>query len=78
MKKSAKFVSSIKNKKIVFCGAMKPYEINQVESTANLFLAIGFIENAKNGVYIAMNGVVDNYKRIEKNYKQGVFYEKNS
>jgi L-asparaginase len=75
MKKSAKFVSKIKNKKIVFCGAMKPYEINQIEATANLFLAIGFIEKAKNGIYIAMNGVVDKYKKIEKDYKKGIFYK---
>jgi L-asparaginase len=75
MKKSAKFISSIKNKKIVFCGAMKPYEINQIEATANLFLAIGFIQNAKNGIYIAMNGVVDSYKKIEKDYKNGIFYK---
>jgi len=74
IKKSAEFVSKIKNKKVVFCGAMKPYEINAVEATANLFLAIGFIQNAKNGIYIAMNGVVDNYKKIEKDYKKGVFY----
>jgi len=76
MKKSAKFISKIKNKKIIFCGAMKPYEINRVEATANLFLAIGFIKNAKNGTYIAMNGVVDKYQKIEKDYKKGVFYEK--
>jgi len=78
MKKSAEFVSKISNKKIVFCGAMKPYQIDFVEATANLFLAIGFIQNAENGTYIAMNGVVNNYKKIEKNYKKGVFYEKNS
>jgi len=76
MKKSAKFLSKIKDKKIVFCGAMKPYEINSVEATANLFLAIGFIKNAKNGIYIAMNGVFDTYQKIEKNYKKGIFYEK--
>jgi len=74
MKKSAKFVLKIKNKKVVFCGAMKPYEINSIEAVSNLFLAIGFIQNAKNGIYISMNGVVDNYKKIEKDYKKGVFY----
>jgi len=77
MKESAKFVSKIKNKKIVFCGAMKPFEIDDIEATANLFLAIGFIKNAKNGIYIAMNGIVDNYKNVEKNYEKGIFYEKN-
>jgi len=76
MKISAEFVSNIKNKKIVFCGAMKPFEIDEIEATANLFLAIGFIKNAKNGIYIAMNGVVDNYKKIEKDYEKGYFYEK--
>jgi len=79
MKKSAEFISkNIKDKKVVFCGAMKPYEINSVEATANLFLAIGFIENAKNGIYIAMNGVVNKYQKIEKDYKKGVFYKKTS
>ena len=76
MKKSAEFVSKIKDKKIVFCGAMKPFEINKIEATANLFLAIGFIKNAKNGIYIAMNGVVDKYQKIEKDYKRGIFYKK--
>jgi len=77
MKKSAKFVSKIKDKTIVFCGAMKPFEIDNIEATANLFLAIGFIKNAKKGIYIAMNGVVNNYKNVEKNYEKGFFYEKN-
>jgi len=77
MRKSAKFVDKfIKDKVVVFTGAMKPYEIEKVEATANFMMAYGFIQNAKNGIYIAMHGLVDNYKKIQKDYKRGVFYEK--
>jgi L-asparaginase len=74
--KSAKFIAKkIKNKKIIFTGAMKPYEIEKVEATSNLMLGIGFIINCKKGVYISMHGIVKKFNKIKKNYKQGVFYE---
>ena len=75
MIKSAKFIAkNIKNKKIIFTGAMKPYEIEKVEAVANFMMAFGFIQNAKNGVYVSMHGVVERYDKIQKNYKKGVFY----
>ena len=77
MNKSAKFVSKrIKDKKIVFTGAMKPYEIEKVEATSNFMYGLGFLENCNNGVYISMHGICKKFDKIRKNYKKGVFYEK--
>ena len=75
MKKSAKFISKfIKNKIVIFTGAMKPYEIEKVEAVANLFMGIGFLQNSKNGIYISMHGIVEKWDKIEKDYNKGVFF----
>ena len=77
MKQSAKFVDKfIRNKKIVFTGAMKPYEIEKIEAVSNLMQSIGFIKNADIGIYISMRGIISKWNKIEKNYQKGVFYEK--
>ena len=62
------------DKKIVLTGAMKPYSIEPIEATANLSSAYGFLNNIKeNGVYISMNGVIGDYKKIIKDRIDGKF-----
>jgi len=59
---------------IVITGAMKPFEIDKVEASLNLGVAIGFTQaNPLNGTYICMSGLIENYKMIEKNRSQGKF-----
>ena len=78
MHQSAKFISKfIKDKIVIFTGAMKPYEINPIEATSNLMLAIGFSQNAKEGIYISMHGIVKKYNKIKKDYKKGIFIANN-
>ncbi len=75
MGKSATYLAKhIKNKKIVFVGAMQPYSYEKVEASANLALAIGFLSSkVNNGIYISMNGLVSTFDKIVKNYKLGKF-----
>ncbi len=75
---SSKYISKrIKNKSIVFTGAMMPVSIDATEGLANLSLAIGFLNSKNNdGVYIAMHGIVKEYKRIVKNRELGIFQVK--
>jgi len=61
------------NKTIIFTGAMVPFSINPIEATANLALALGYLKSTKNGVYIAMNGVVDRYDLVKKDRINGKF-----
>jgi L-asparaginase len=59
---------------IVITGAMKPFEIDKVEASLNLGMAIGFVQgNPLNGTYICMSGFIKNYVSIEKNHSEGKF-----
>ena len=61
-------------KRIVLTGAMVPYAIEPTEATANLASAYGYLNALENeGVFIAMNGVIDSYKNVKKNRKEGRF-----
>ena len=61
-------------KTIVLTRAMVPYSIDPVEATANLASAYGYINALeKEGVFIAMNGVMDTYDKVKKNRKEGKF-----
>jgi len=72
--KTALHLGSIKNKTIVLTGAMVPYSINPIEATANFCSAYGFINGIeKYGIFIAMNGIVKDYKRVRKNKEKGYF-----
>ncbi len=61
-------------KQIILTGAMVPYSIDPVEATANLCSAYGYISALKKeGIYIAMNGVIDTYQKVKKDKKLGKF-----
>lgn len=75
MEKTAEFLAQIfDNKKIVLTGAMKPFEIDPIESTFNLGLACGFLTSLeKSGVYICMSGHIALWNKISKNRSLGKF-----
>lgn len=61
-------------KKIILTGAMVPCSIDPVEATANLCSAYGYISAIKEeGIYIAMNGVIDAYEKVKKDRTKGKF-----
>jgi L-asparaginase len=72
---SAEFLSEIfEDKKIVLVGAIKPFEIDKVEASLNVGIAIGFLKAISNsGVYICMNGFIEPWDRLQKNKKFGKF-----
>lgn len=72
---SAEFLSEIfDDRKIVLVGAMKPFEIDNIEASLNLGMAIGFAKAVSEyGVYICMSGYIELWNKIEKNTKFGKF-----
>lgn len=72
---TAEFLDAIfEDRKIVLVGAMKPFEIDKIESSFNLGIAIGFLNATdKNGVYISMSGYVKEWDKIKKNKTLGRF-----
>lgn len=72
---TAEFLNEIfEDRKIIITGAMKPFEIDNIESTLNLGMAIGFLQaEPQNGVYITMNGLLSSWDKIAKNRVEGKF-----
>jgi len=61
-------------KRIVLTGAMIPYRVDKVEATANVAMAVGYLQaDVDEGVYISMNGVIGKYQKVKKNRKAGYF-----
>ena len=75
MSETAEFLSEIfDDRAIVLVGSMKPFEIDQIEATLNLGIAIGFANGVDEyGVYICMNGFTSPWDKIKKNTKFGKF-----
>ena len=75
MDKTAEFLEKhISDKTILLTGAMVPFSIDSVEANANLSMSLGYLLNStKNGIFIAMHGLVDEHKNVYKNREIGVF-----
>lgn len=65
--------NKIKDKTIVLFGSMVPYLINNSDALFNLGAALSAVQNKTNGVYIAMNGQVFDFDKVEKNKTLGIF-----
>ena len=66
--------NQISDKKIVFTGAMVPMSIDEVEATMNFSQALGFLSaDVKNGIYLAMHGVVVDASKLVKDRSVGQF-----
>jgi L-asparaginase len=60
-------------KTIVLTGAMIPYEIANSDALFNFGFACGVAQTLPHGVYVAMNGQVFSWDRVQKNRSAGVF-----
>jgi L-asparaginase len=75
MDETAEFLDTIfDDRVIILTGAMKPFEIDNVEASLNLGVAMGFLKSKnENGVYICMSGHIEKWDKIKKNKKLGKF-----
>jgi len=72
---TAEFLSEIfDDRKIILVGAMNPFEIDNVEASLNIGMALGYAKAVQDiGVYICMNGHVEIWNKLEKNRVKGKF-----
>ena len=75
MDMTASFLAEILvDKVIIITGAMIPFEVNPVEATSNLAMALGYAKaQDKSGVYICMQGSVVEHEKLIKNKTLGKF-----
>lgn len=73
--KTAQLLSSIKNKKIILTGAFKPEKFKNSDADFNAGFAVGALNYAPDGVYIALQGKLFPANTVCRNIK-GEFTEK--
>lgn len=61
------------DKVIVFTGAMVPFEVDPIEATSNLSMAIAVASMKEPGVYIVMQGMMGECDKVKKNRELGRF-----
>lgn len=71
---TAKKLSKIKNKTIVLTGAFKPEKFKNSDADFNVGFALGAMNNAPSGVFIALNGKLFSAENIRRK-KNGEFTE---
>jgi len=65
--------AAVLDKTIVLTGAMIPYEIAGSDALFNFGFAVGVAQTLPAGVYVAMNGQVFAWDRVQKNRGAGIF-----
>ncbi len=75
MIETAKKLGNLKNKVVVLTGAMKPEKFSDSDASFNVGTAVGAINVLRSGVYIAMNGRIYPWNRVERDRKTGQFIE---
>lgn len=74
MTETAKLLAeNIKNKTIIFTGAMIPYKFGSSDGLFNLGSALTAVQTLDKGVFIAINGNIFNWNEVRKNSKKGKF-----
>jgi len=74
MSETAELLSkNIRNKTIVFTGAMIPYKFGASDGLFNLGSALTAVQTLNNGIYIAINGNIFKWDLVKKNRKKGIF-----
>lgn len=69
---------SIGGRTIVLTGAMVPFSVNQSDALFNFGFAFAAARLLPHGIYVAMNGRVFPWDRVEKNRTGGWFEERGS
>lgn len=69
MIKTAKKLSSIKNKVIVLTGSLLPERFINSDASFNIGMAVGAVNTLKNGIYIVMSGNIYPWYTCKKSIK---------
>ena len=74
MTETAELLSqNIKNKTIVFTGAMIPYKFGASDGLFNLGSALTAVQTLTTGIYISINGNIFKWDEVKKNREKGIF-----
>jgi len=75
MNDTARFIdSAVSDKVIVITGAIRPERFKNSDADINLGAAVAAVELLDKGIYIAMHGIIKDYKIISRDLNSGQYY----
>ncbi len=75
MIETARKLNNIRNKVIIFTGAIKPEKFSDSDASFNVGAAVGATNVLSKGVYIVMNGRVFPWDKVRRDERTGRFVE---
>ena len=76
MAKTAETIGGVPEKTVVLTGSMLPGRFSGTDAIFNIGFATAAVQLLPCGTFIAMNGRIFDYRRVEKNREKGIFVEK--
>lgn len=73
---TAKTLASIKDKTIVLTGAMRPERFSNTDADINFGMALAGVQTLAPGIYIAIQGIISNYKYLKRDMDTGLYFIK--
>ena len=73
MPETAAALPGIENKTVVLTGALTPARFRTTDAVFNIGMAVGAVQTAKSGVYIAMSGRIFEAGQVRKNREANRF-----
>jgi len=69
-------LSTIKNKTIVITAAMRPERFSNTDADINFGMALAGVQTLSQGIYIAIQGIIAPYYKLDRNLESGLYFIK--
>lgn len=76
MLETASALASLKNKTIVITGAMRPERFSNSDADLNFGMALAGVQTLSPGIYIAIQGIIADCKKLSRNLETGLYFIK--
>lgn len=69
-------LDTINNKTIVITGAIRPERFSNSDADLNFGMALAGVQTLPHGIYIALQGLISDHKKLERDLETGLYFLK--
>lgn len=73
---TASALASIEDKTIVITGSMRPERFSNTDADLNFGMALAGVQTLPAGIYIAIQGLIEQYHKLDRNLETGLYHIK--
>jgi len=76
MLETASALVSIEDKTVVITGSMRPERFSNTDADLNFGMALAGVQTLPSGIYIAIQGLIEQHQKLDRNLETGLYYIK--